>query len=186
MTLLIETKMLLAFLTSRALCWLTFNLLPTRNSQVLLCKFPPSQQASSLYCCIYSTPGRGTAMSLWWTSTDLFVISTNWSIWMAAHPSRTSAILPSIASSTNQLSAIYECNWDSPLDTAGWDIIPSIALLQLSAAWNIKPDSKFAALPSAQLGAAWGLAWRSTSTRTQAPAGCQRMLPWGWLSSSYD
>lgn len=64
MILLTETKMLLAFLTSRALCWLRFNLLPTRNSQVLLCKSPPIQQASSLYCCIYSTPGRGTAMSL--------------------------------------------------------------------------------------------------------------------------
>mgnify|MGYP001858573296 CR=1 FL=1 len=63
MTLLTETKMLLSFLTSRALCWLTFNLLPTRNSQVLLCKYPPSQQASRLYCCIYSSPGGGTAMS---------------------------------------------------------------------------------------------------------------------------
>lgn len=71
MTLLTETKMLLSFLTSRALCWLTFNLLPTRNSQVLLCKYPPSQQASRLYCCIYSSPGGGTAMSPWWTSTEV-------------------------------------------------------------------------------------------------------------------
>lgn len=88
-------------------------------------------------------------------------------IWCICHP-------PSFASSANLLRAIYECNlWESPLDVAGCNIIPSLA--NAPAAQHIKPDSELAALVELGRPQVHG---EQPAPGLMAPEGCWGIL-WG-------